>query len=140
MHKTKIDKLSELLNSNGFLSTTFVDILDMSQSKEIIEDLVFVVGYNYIDLTEQDNGDIIITAGVVPEDLREVLTIRNKKLDGKLSKRVETTFNTLLDIKRQSNILELYPREMRKNVNEEIMKNNNIDSCFFNQIKLRAIC
>ncbi|EOC1766103.1 hypothetical protein ACI1G2_002702 [Vibrio fluvialis] len=140
MHKTKIDKLSELLNSNGFLSTTFVDILDMSQSKEIIEDLVFVVGYNYIDLTEQDNGDIIITAGVVPEDLREVLTIRNKKLDGKLSKRVETTFNTLLDIKRQSNILELYPREMRKNINEEIMKNNNIDSCFFNQIKLRAIC
>lgn len=140
MHKKKIDKLSELLNSNGFLSTTFVDILDMSQSKEIIEDLVFVVGYNYIDLTEQDNGDIIITAGVVPEDLREVLTIRNKKLDGKLSKRVETTFNTLLDIKRQSNILELYPREMRKNINEEIMKNNNIDSCFFNQIKLRAIC
>ncbi|ELC9520473.1 hypothetical protein RJY08_001926 [Vibrio alginolyticus] len=140
MHKTKIDKLSELLNSNGFLLTTFVDILDMSQSKEIIEDLVFVVGYNYIDLTEQDNGDIIITAGVVPEDLREVLTIRNKKLDGKLSKRVETTFNTLLDIKRQSNILELYPREMRKNINEEIMKNNNIDSCFFNQIKLRAIC
>ncbi|SDI00820.1 hypothetical protein SAMN04488136_14413 [Vibrio xiamenensis] len=140
MHKTKIEKLSELLNSNGFLSTTFVDILDMSQSKEIIEDLVFVVGYNYIDLTEQDNGDIIITAGVVPEDLREVLTIRNKNIDGKLSKRVETTFNTLLDIKRQSNILELYPREMRKNINEEIMKNNNIDSCFFNQIKLRAIC
>ncbi|MBF4432602.1 hypothetical protein EA848_24090, partial [Vibrio anguillarum] len=103
MHKTKIDKLSELLNSNGFLSTTFVDILDNSQSKEIIEDLVFVIGYNYIDLTEQNNGDIIITAGVVPEDLREVLTVRNKNLDGKLSERVETTFNTLLDIKRQSN-------------------------------------
>ncbi|EKL9827947.1 TPA: hypothetical protein NKA96_002995 [Vibrio parahaemolyticus] len=140
MHKTKIDKLSELLNSNGFLSTTFVDILDKSQSKEIIEDLVFVIGYNYIDLTEQNNGDIIITAGVVPEDLREVLSIRNKNLDGKLSERVETTFNTLLDIKRQSNILELYPREMRKSINEEIMKKNNIDSCFFNQIKLRAIC
>ncbi|MBF4232616.1 hypothetical protein [Vibrio anguillarum] len=140
MHKTKIDKLSELLNSNGFLSTTFVDILDNSQSKEIIEDLVFVIGYNYIDLTEQNNGDIIITAGVVPEDLREVLTVRNKNLDGKLSERVETTFNTLLDIKRQSNILELYPREMRKSINEEIMKKNNIDSCFFNQIKLRAIC
>ncbi|MBF4327624.1 hypothetical protein EAY16_20280, partial [Vibrio anguillarum] len=139
-HKTKIDKLSELLNSNGFLSTTFVDILDNSQSKEIIEDLVFVIGYNYIDLTEQNNGDIIITAGVVPEDLREVLTVRNKNLDGKLSERVETTFNTLLDIKRQSNILELYPREMRKSINEEIMKKNNIDSCFFNQIKLRAIC
>ncbi|MBF4401582.1 hypothetical protein, partial [Vibrio anguillarum] len=138
MHKTKIDKLSELLNSNGFLSTTFVDILDNSQSKEIIEDLVFVIGYNYIDLTEQNNGDIIITAGVVPEDLREVLTVRNKNLDGKLSERVETTFNTLLDIKRQSNILELYPREMRKSINEEIMKKNNIDSCFFNQIKLRA--
>ncbi|MBF4377053.1 hypothetical protein, partial [Vibrio anguillarum] len=131
MHKTKIDKLSELLNSNGFLSTTFVDILDNSQSKEIIEDLVFVIGYNYIDLTEQNNGDIIITAGVVPEDLREVLTVRNKNLDGKLSERVETTFNTLLDIKRQSNILELYPREMRKSINEEIMKKNNIDSCFF---------
>ncbi|HCG5943343.1 TPA: hypothetical protein N2935_000341 [Vibrio parahaemolyticus] len=140
MHKTKIDKLSELLNSNGFLSTTFVDILDKSQSKEIIEDLVFVIGYNYIVLTEQNNGDIIITAGVVPEDLREVLSIRNKNLDGKLSERVETTFNTLLDIKRQSNILELYPREMRKSINEEIMKKNNIDSCFFNQIKLRAIC
>lgn len=140
MHKTKIDKLGELLNSNGFLSTTFVDILDKSQSKEIIEDLVFVIGYNYIDLTEQNNGDIIITAGVVPEDLREVLSIRNKNLDGKLSERVETTFNTLLDIKRQSNILELYPREMRKSINEEIMKKNNIDSCFFNQIKLRAIC
>ncbi|MBF4371351.1 hypothetical protein EAY04_25530, partial [Vibrio anguillarum] len=140
MHKTKIDKLSELLNSNGFLSTTFVDILDNSQSKKISEDLVFVIGYNYIDLTEQNNGDIIITAGVVPEDLREVLTVRNKNLDGKLSERVETTFNTLLDIKRQSNILELYPREMRKSINEEIMKKNNIDSCFFNQIKLRAIC
>ncbi|TOM44358.1 hypothetical protein CGH76_25105, partial [Vibrio parahaemolyticus] len=100
-------------------------------SKEIIEDLVFVIGYNYIDLTEQNNGDIIITAGVVPEDLREVLSIRNKNLDGKLSERVETTFNTLLDIKRQSNILELYPREMRKSINEEIMKKNNIDSCFF---------
>lgn len=140
MHKAKIDKLSELLNSNGFLSTTFVDILDKSQSKEIIEDLVFVIGYNYIDLTEQNNGDIIITAGVVPEDLREVLSVRNKNLDGKLSERVETTFNTLLDIKRQSNILELYPREMRKSINEEIMKKNNIDSYFFNQIKLRAIC
>ena len=139
MHKTKIDELSELLNSNGFLSTTLVDTLDMNLSKEIIKDLVFVVGYNYIELNEQGTGDIIITAGVVPEDLREVLTIRNKKLNGKLSKRVETTFNTLLDIKRQSNILELYPREMRKSINEKIM-NNNIDTFFFNQIKSRIIC
>tara|TARA_B100002049_G_scaffold12162_1_gene8754 strand:- start:1201 stop:1536 length:336 start_codon:yes stop_codon:yes gene_type:complete len=111
----------------------------MNLSKEIIKDLVFVVGYNYIELNEQGTGDIIITAGVVPEDLREVLTIRNKKLNGKLSKRVETTFNTLLDIKRQSNILELYPREMRKSINEKIM-NNNIDTFFFNQIKSRIIC
>ncbi|WP_062570240.1 hypothetical protein [Pseudoalteromonas arabiensis] len=127
------------MNSNGFLSTTLVDTLDMNLSKEIIKDLVFVVGYNYIELNEQGTGDIIITAGVVPEDLREVLTIRNKKLNGKLSKRVETTFNTLLDIKRQSNILELYPREMRKSINEKIM-NNNIDTFFFNQIKSRIIC
>ncbi|HEJ9662701.1 TPA: hypothetical protein ACKRFJ_003163 [Proteus mirabilis] len=138
MHKTKIDKLYGLLNSSDIQSTTFADILDMRQSKEIIEDLIFIIGYNYIVLSEQDNGDIAITAGIVPEDLRVVLTIRNKTLDGKLSKRLETTFNTLLDIKSRSNILDLYPREMRESINEEIMKNNNIDVYFFKQINSRV--
>ncbi len=138
MHKTKIDKLYGLLNSSDIQSTTFADILDMRQSKEIIEDLIFIIGYNYVVLSEQDNGDIAITAGIVPEDLRVVLTIRNKTLDGKLSKRLETTFNTLLDIKSRSNILDLYPREMRESINEEIMKNNNIDVYFFKQINSRV--
>lgn len=138
MHKTKIDKLNELLNSSDIQSTTIADVLDMRQSKEIIEDLIFVIGYNYIVLSEPNNGDITVTAGIVPEDLRVVLTIRNKALDGKLSKRVETTFNTLLDIKSRSNILDLYPREMRERINEEIMKNNHIDIYFFNQINSRV--
>ncbi|HHX8340029.1 TPA: hypothetical protein ACVOY6_003654, partial [Vibrio alginolyticus] len=87
---------------------------------------------------ERKQGDeFIFKAGMFPSSLEEVLTLKCNIITGSLVDAVQITFNTILDINRQSNILELYPREMRKSINDEIIKKNNIDSNFLNQLNSR---
>ncbi|EGR0771081.1 hypothetical protein HBG08_004092 [Vibrio parahaemolyticus] len=137
MLKSKIDELKLFIESSDFLSKSFNDILTSKNNFKLIEDLIFLIGYNYIIVERKQGDEFIFKAGMFPSSLEEVLTLKCNIITGSLVDAVQITFNTILDINRQSNILELYPREMRKSINDEIIKKNNIDSNFLNQLNSR---
>ncbi|EJL7426822.1 hypothetical protein ACWO25_004209 [Vibrio parahaemolyticus] len=137
MLKSKIDELKLFIESSDFLSKSFNDILTSKNNFKLIEDLIFLIGYNYISVEIKQGDEFIFKAGMFPSSLEEVLTLKCNIITGSLVDAVQITFNTILDINRQSNILELYPREMRKSINDEIIKKNNIDSNFLNQLNSR---
>ncbi len=137
MLKSKIDELKLFIESSDFLSKSFNDILTSKNNLKLIEDLIFLIGYNYISVERKQGDEFIFKAGMFPSSLEEVLTLKCNIITGSLVDAVQITFNTILDINRQSNILELYPREMRKSINDEIIKKNNIDSNFLNQLNSR---
>ncbi|EJS0325239.1 MULTISPECIES: hypothetical protein [Vibrio] len=137
MLKSKIDELKLFIESSDFLSKSFNDILTSKNNFKLIEDLIFLIGYNYISVERKQGDEFIFKAGMFPSSLEEVLTLKCNIITGSLVDAVQITFNTILDINRQSNILELYPREMRKSINDEIIKKNNIDSNFLNQLNSR---
>lgn len=139
MRKIRIDKLNSFMNSELFLTATFDEVISSQHSADLLEDLLFLIGYNYIN-SVVDNDVLCFFGGVVPEDMRELLRVDGDDLSGSLSNVVIMVFNTLVDIKRQSNILDLYPRDMRDKINNKVIKDNGIDPFLFNQIQVRAIC
>lgn len=139
MHNKKIENLKKLLDTNEFLSLNFNDIIAKPNCTDLIKDLIFLVGYNNIEIEHKSSNNVIFKAGMFVGDLDEKLHLKDNILDGKLLLAIETVFNVLLDIQRQSNILELYPRDMRNKINSEIEQKNNINSLFFNNIKSRMI-
>ncbi|EKG0012806.1 hypothetical protein O1D74_003225 [Vibrio cholerae] len=137
MLKIKINVLKKFINEADFLNKSFSDILTSKENFKLIEDLIFLVGFNYIKIEQKNADEFVFKAGMFPDAVAHVLTLKNNTITGPLSNAVQVTFNTILDINRQSNILDLYPKEMRKSINDDIIKRNNIDSNFFNQLSAR---
>jgi len=133
MLNKRTKELNGLLSANDCSSISFDDVLKSSQRQKILEELVFLIGYNYIE----SDGVGEIKAGMFPKALRVVLTWGPKGVSGDLSEAVEVIFNTFVDISLESNVLDLYPRELRDSINKKVMDKNGIDLCVYNQIQSR---
>ncbi|MCW0507850.1 hypothetical protein [Aeromonas piscicola] len=140
MHNRKIDSLKEFVSINDFISLSFEDILSWPNANEVISDLIFLVGYNYIEHECNSNGFNIFKAGMFYNEMDEKLTLSESGLEGKLLLAVKTAFNVYIDIQKQSNVMDLYSPDMRESIAADIIKKNKIDLFFFNQIQKRIIC
>ncbi|MGF1691145.1 hypothetical protein [Photobacterium kagoshimensis] len=132
-------KALELIKTENLNDLSFQTVLSHNDCVDIIKSLIFIMGYNVINVDYSDSGDVYFYAGLFPEDLDEKLVLKGNSIEGKLSSILETTFNLLLDIEKQSNILDLYPREMRDEIRKEILKKNGVEEDFFRQISMRLI-
>ncbi|WP_305406301.1 hypothetical protein [Photobacterium leiognathi] len=132
-------KALELIKTENLNDLSFQTVLSHNDCVDIIKSLIFIMGYNVINVDYSDSGDVYFYAGLFPEDLDEKLVLKGNSIEGKLSSIIETTFNLLLDIEKQSNILDLYPREMRDEIRKEILKKNGVEEDFFRQISMRLI-
>lgn len=137
MLKKKIEILNKISDSDDFIKIDFNDLLNMEGFSEIVEDLIFLVGYNYIVVEKDASNSSCFFAGMFPGDMDEKITIIDHKIDGKLLLAIETVFNVLQDLKSQSNILELYPRDVRESIVEGVLNKNKIEQIFLNQISYR---
>lgn len=137
MLKKKIEILNKISGSDDFIKIDFNDLLNMEGFPGIVEDLIFLVGYNYIVVEKDASNASCFFAGMFPGDMDEKITIRDHKIDGKLLLAIETVFNVLQDLKSQSNILELYPRDVRESIVNGILNKNKIEQTFLNQISYR---
>jgi hypothetical protein len=137
MHNRKIDNLKTLVNTEAFLSISFDDALKLPNAVDIAADLIFVIGYNFINIERISEHTYTFNAGMFEGDLDTKITLNNMEVSGKLQSAIKTTFNIIQEIKAKSDIVDLYPREMRDNIYKKIMERHNIDSFIFNQINYR---
>lgn len=137
MHNSKIKNLKDFLSSNDFYRISFDQISELSNCSDIIKELIYVVGYNNIEVDVLSPNIVVYKAGMFWGDLDEKLILNNGHLDGKLLPAIQAVFNVLSDIQRQSNIIDLYSHEMKSKIINDILQKNSIDSCFYNQILIR---
>lgn len=140
MHNRKIESLKGLIGRDGFISFSFEDVLKLPNVDNIISDLIFLVGYNFIECEHSSNGCLNFKAGMFYDDLDEKLTFNENGLEGKLLLAVKTVYNVYIDMQRQSNIMDLYSPDMRSSYVGNILSKNKIDLFLFNQIQQRIAC
>lgn len=137
MFKTKIGHLKQVIKSDDFLSLSFEDLVMLNNSVQLLEDLIYLVGYNIITIERTPSGTIIFNAGMFTNDLDEKIRLDNNHIEGKLLLAIKTAFNLILEIQRLPNVIDLYSNEMIANLNNEIVKNNSVDISFLNLIRNR---
>ncbi|RFU91874.1 MULTISPECIES: hypothetical protein [Citrobacter] len=137
MFKTKIEHLKQVIQSDDFLSLSFEDLINFNNSIQLLEDLIYLVGYNIILIERTPSGTTIFSAGMFPNDLDEKIRFDNSNIEGKLLLAIKTTFNLMLEIKRLPNIFELYSAEMILKTNNAIAENNKVDVSFLNLVRNR---
>ncbi|MBE4703682.1 hypothetical protein GXB76_24305, partial [Citrobacter freundii] len=108
MVKTKIDHLKQVINSDDFLSLSFEDIIKFDNNVQLLEDLIYLVGYNIIFTERTPAGTTIFSAGMFANDLDEKIKLDNNHIEGKLLLAIKTVFNIILEMKKLPNVVDLY--------------------------------
>lgn len=138
-----IEKKSELLTKtsilNDFIDIDFDELSKKDEFPTIVEGLIFLVGYNHIEVKNTSSNSIVFYAGIFPEDIDEKISIKDSEIDGKLLMAIKTAFNVLKDIKSQPDGLAFYPRKIIEENNNKILENNKIGPFFLSQIRSRII-
>ncbi|EPQ6905733.1 hypothetical protein ACUVZB_000502 [Citrobacter freundii] len=137
MVKTKIDHLKQVINSDDFLSLSFEDIIKFDNNVQLLEDLIYLVGYNIIFTERTPTGTTIFSAGMFANDLDEKIRLDNNHIEGKLLLAIKTVFNIILEMKKLPNVVDLYSTEMIVKLNNAIAKNNKVDILFLNLVRNR---
>ncbi|MBH0087661.1 hypothetical protein [Pseudoalteromonas sp. NSLLW218] len=132
-------QINDFFDSENFLNLEFDEILNAPNSELIISNLIYLVGYNHIEIEHEQPNLTVFNAGMFTGDLDQKLKIENGKLEGKLLDVANTVFNTLKDIKKESDISDYYSPEMRKLKHLEILKKNNIDPSFLKELRMRLV-
>jgi len=137
MFKTKTEHLKQVIESDNFLNLSFKDVINSNNSVQLLEDLIYLVGYNIIHIELTPSGSTIFSAGMFANDLDEKIKFNNGHIEGKLLLAVETVFNITLDLKRASNVVDLYSTEMIINLNNDMAKKNKVEASFLNLVRNR---
>lgn len=137
MFKTEIENLKQIIESDDFLSLSFEDLFKFKNSDLILEDLIYLVGYNIISIERTPSEVTILSAGMFINDLDEKIRIHDCHIEGKLLLAITTVFNLVLEIKRTSNIIDLYSTEMIVKIHNEIARKYKIDVSFLNLVRQR---
>lgn len=139
MIKNKAELLTKTSILNDFIDIDFDELSKKDEFPSIVEGLIFLVGYNHIEVKNISSNSIIFYAGNFPEDIDEKISIENSEIDGKLLMAIKTAFNVLKDIKSQPDELAFYPREIIEENNNKILEKNKIGPFFLSQIRSRII-
>lgn len=113
------------------------DVIIHPKCNDIIKELIFLTGYDYIimDIISEDNK--IFKAGVFPGDYMNVLKIDKGISDGKLCEIIKIVFNVFKEICNSSSMIDCYPDCLKNEVTKGIIERNNIDRIFLNKMHYR---
>ncbi|MFC7775953.1 hypothetical protein ACFQW4_02610 [Pantoea sp. GCM10028869] len=137
MYKDNAATLKDFLGSREDSSLRFEDILKSKQSKTLLEDLIFLSGYNFIICNLSATGELCFEAGMSPEDTDEKFTINNNTISGKLANHIHMVFEVAKKLAIQPQAFEYYPQEIKRKYYDEIILNNKISSFTLYQLELR---